>query len=387
RGMVNNVLGRTSRISLIKYPWLLVFGVVSVISALVFPLLFSGIPVYDPKIGIDDGLFIRPPLHLGVNNFIQSGYLICHILVALSLSYIKFSPSKTYKAFIWAFYLEFSFVFAESVFQLAGIPFPLSIVLNNPGYALWDVSQEVHGTRNPGTFSEPSLAGAFLVLFCIAFLAQYLQLRGRSPRVILSLVASGMVASTTSLFALCLVPLALLIRYSPFRAPWHFSIRRTRRIVWILVIVVVPLLLVLALLTGYRDVLATLTVSKGDSGSFINRTASDLYSLHLLIETYGIGVGLGSNRTSSLLSTLLSNVGLVGTLAYGLFCFRLFSNLPKEYSWLKWAAAAFFLNVGIAVADVTMPMLWFPIFIAMQYSAPLLPVAPYSDREKVEMNV
>jgi hypothetical protein len=387
RGAVNNFLGIRPRILMTQYPRLLVFGAISVISATIFPIVFSGIPIYDPKIGIDDGLFIRPPLHIGINNFIQSGYLICHILVALSLSYIKFSPSKTRSAFIFAFYLEFSFVFAESIFQLAGIPFPLSLVLNNPGYALWDVSQEVHGTRNPGTFSEPSLAGAFLVFYCVGFLAQYLQSKGRSIRVILSLVASGMVASTTSLFSLCLAPIALLFRYSPFRAPWYINVKRMRRLGWILAITVVPFLLMLVLLSGYRDVLTAVTVSKGDSGSFINRTASDLYSLHLLVETYGIGVGLGSNRTSSLVSTLLSNVGLLGTLAYVLFCFKLFAGLPEEYSWLKWAAAAFFLNVGIGVADITMPMLWFPILLAIQYRGAALPDGAYPDHKQIEMSL
>jgi hypothetical protein len=160
-----------------------------------------------------------------------------------------------------------------------------------------------------------------------------------------------------------------------------------RRVGWILAITVVPFLLVLAFLSGYRNVLTAVTVSKGDSGSFINRTASDLYSVHLLVETYGIGVGLGSNRTSSLVSTLLSNVGLLGTLAYALFCFKLFAGLPEEYSWLKWAAAAFFLNVGIGVADITMPMLWFPILLAIQYSGTALPDGTYPDHKQIEMSL
>ena len=110
---------------------------------------------------------------------------------------------------------------------------------------------------------------------------------------------------------------------------------------------VAPLILVLLFSSGYREVLTAATVSKGESGSFINRTASDLYSLQLLLQTYGIGVGLGSNRTSSFLSTLFSNVGVAGTLAYGVFYFKLLANLPKEYEWFKWAVLAFLVNIGI----------------------------------------
>jgi hypothetical protein len=125
---------------------------------------------------------------------------------------------------------------------------------------------------------------------------------------------------------------------------------------------------VLALLVSpsYRDALIGLTVSKGDTGSFVNRTASDLYGLELFVHTYGLGLGLGSNRASSLLTTLLSCVGLLGTLAFGIFYFKLFTNLPKEYAWLKWAAFALLLNMCIDISDVTFPILWLPIFLAIQ---------------------
>ena len=45
-------------------------------------------------------------------------------------------------------------------------------------------------------FPNRRLPGAFLVLYCVGFLAQYLAGKGGSIRVIVSLVASGMVASS-----------------------------------------------------------------------------------------------------------------------------------------------------------------------------------------------
>ena len=115
--------------------WLLIFGAIGITSAFVFPVIFAGVPIYDPKIGIDDGLFNRPPLQFGLNNVIQAVYLALHIATAFALFSIKFSAEKTRKAYLLAFYIEVFFVFAESLCQLARIEFPLWLVLNNPGYA------------------------------------------------------------------------------------------------------------------------------------------------------------------------------------------------------------------------------------------------------------
>ncbi len=376
RALVNRSLGLRLNRKMPQGKWLLIFGAIGVTSAFVFPVIFAGVPIYDPKIGIDAGLFNRPPLQFGLNNVIQAVYLALHVATAFALFSIKFSAEKTRKAYLLAFYIEVFFVFAESLCQLARIEFPLWLVLNNPGYALWENWMEAYGTRVPGTFSEPSLAGPFLVLYCVGFLAQYLAGKGGSLRAIVSLVASGMVASTTSLFALILAPFALLVRYSPFRFPWYVNLRQAKRIAWILFLFTAPLILVLLFSSGYREVLTAVTVSKGESGSFINRTASDLYSLQLLLQTYGIGVGLGSNRTSSFLSTLFSNVGVAGTLAYGVFYFKLLANLPKEYEWFRWAVLAFLVNIGISVADLTMPMLWCPLLLATQFVAERRAVPP-----------
>jgi hypothetical protein len=369
RGLINRLLGGRSTPRVPQAYWLLMFGAIAIASAFVLPHIFAGTPVYDPKIGIDEGLLIRPPLTFSLNNVVQASYLALHIATAFSILAIKFSGVKTRRAFLWAFYIEVSFLVAESFCQLARIPFPLSLVLNNPGYALWDLSGEVSGTRNPGTFSEPSLAGAFLVVYCVGFFAEYLAGKRKAFKLIVSLIASGLVASSSSILVLCLSPVVLLFRYSPFRFPYYIKVRQVKRIAWIMFLLVVPVVLALVVFSGYRDILTTLTVSKGDSGSFINRTASDLYGLQLLIQTHGIGVGLGSSRSSSLATTLISNVGVAGTLGFLMFYCRLFAKLPEEYAWFKWAGFALLLNMCLGIADVTMPLLWVPILLAIQFSA------------------
>lgn len=349
--------------------WLLVFAAIGIASAFVLPAAFAGTPVYDPKVGIDEGFWVRLPLHVGTNNYIQAAFLLWHVLTAYAILALDTPSQKVYTAYLWAFYILFMVVAAESICQIIDIPFPHSVFLNNPGYSLWTRDQEAAGMRNPGTFSEPSLAGGFLVMYVFGFLAKYLGGRGERLKTVASIAASGLVTSGGSLLTMSLITPLLLLKHFPFRFPWFINVPKTKRLLWITAILAMPVLLIIVAPSGYTETLLTNTVSKSESSSFINRTASDLYALELVFQTKGLGVGMGSNRASSLVTTLLSNVGIVGFLVFWIYIFRLFGNLPEEYSWLKWGAAALLLNMSLTIPDMTAPIIWLPILLAVQFSS------------------
>jgi uncharacterized membrane protein len=348
--------------------WLVLFAVIGVGSAFTLPFLFAGTPVYDPKIGIDDGFRIHPPLSFGLNNLAQAGFLFAQTATALSIVFINFSSEKAHKAYIWAFYLVVGIIAAQSICQFAGIPFPNSVFLNNPGYSLWDEEGKTGGTRNPGTFAEPSLVGGFLIMYFGGFLFEYLAGKKNATNLIVAFLALGLVASGGSFVAMALVTAALLVRYFPFRFPWYIAMRGLKRFCVVLVLFSAPVVYALLSPSSLAEALLTNTAAKTESGSFLNRTAADLYSLQLIVQTHGLGVGLGSNRASSLLTTLGSNVGVLGLLVFFVFCIKLFFGLPKEYRWLLWGAGALLLNMSIGIADVTIPMLWIPILLAIQFT-------------------
>jgi hypothetical protein len=368
RALVNGILGLRSGSPMPQGKWLLLFGAIAIVSTIAFPIVFAGTPIYDPKIGIDDGLFIRPPLKLGLNNAAQAIFIAWHIATAYAVLWIRFSAQTTRRLYIFSFYFALLFIFAQSFCSLTSLPYPDSTIRNNPGYGITDLGLIYHGVRCPGSFTEPSIAGAFIAMYCIGFVAEYLTGKGGAFRVILSLVAIGLITSSGALVSLPICLLALAIRYSPFRFPWYIKVRQAKRVVWISFLLVAPVVLALVVSSDYRATVIGFTVAKGETGSFVNRTASDLYGLQLFMQTYGLGLGLGSNRASSLFTTLLSCVGLLGTLAFGMFYFRLFANLSEEYVWLKWAAFALLLNMCIDISDVTFPILWLPILLAIQFS-------------------
>jgi len=368
KALANRFLG----VSLIRPPAyrnpLLVFGFIAVGSAFVLPVLFAGTPIYSSKMSIDDPFFFRAPLALGLDNFAQAGFLACSIAVVLSVPTLRFSVEKVRRAYIFAFWLLALIVLAQSACQLLGITFPDFLIRNNPGYGLFELN-DYYIVRKPGSFSEASLAGAALVMFTVGFITEYLAGRGRAGRLLLALIVSGLVSSTGSLLVTTLFVIALFFRYPPFRLPWHIKIHRARRIAWLVFLLLGPLTAALLASPSYRDTLVAFTLSKGETGSFLNRSTADLYGLRLFLDSHLIGVGLGSNRASSMLSTLLSDVGIAGALAFAVFFHRLMTGLPKDYTWLKWGGYALLLNSFVDVPDVTFPMLWVALSLAASFSA------------------
>lgn len=55
---------------------------------------------------------------------------------------------------------------------------------------------------------------------------------------------------------------------------------------------------------------------KTETSSFEDRTAADRMGYEAFETTWGMGIGLGSHRPSTLPAALLSNVGMAGTLAF-----------------------------------------------------------------------
>jgi hypothetical protein len=73
-----------------------------------------------------------------------------------------------------------------------------------------------------------------------------------------------------------------------------------------------------------HDYLDQLIFSKSATSSGIERNSWNTTALQNFFDSYGIGVGLGTVRTSSFPVALLSNVGIPGTIFYVLFAMSAF---------------------------------------------------------------
>ena len=77
------------------------------------------------------------------------------------------------------------------------------------------------------------------------------------------------------------------------------------------------------------NVIDVSVLQKSQSDSAIERGSFNIQAAKLFGETYGLGVGLGSTRTSNYVYLLLSNLGVVGTTLFVLFVAALALVRPR----------------------------------------------------------
>jgi hypothetical protein len=339
---------------------LLMFCCLGVFSALVYPFIFAGIPVYVPKVGIDDGFFYRPPLQFGLGNVAQATYLIVEVLtVWAAASALK--TDKTRVCYDFCFNFLIGLVFVQFVCVRLGIAFPYSLFQTNPGYAMAEISTFDPTARVIGTFTEASGAGLVLVLFYAGYFYEYFSGTGSAFKVILAAVSIGLVRSSSALAAMLVTTVLILIFHPVFRFPWFIRGSRLAKLTSVLAVGV------LIVLSPLNATLREYTTEKNETLSYIHRTAADLFSLQLTVDTHGIGVGLGSNRPSSLITSLLSNVGVLGTVIFVLLVIQVARNAQGEYAWIRWSLFAAVFDMCLGVPDITQPMLWVGLTLAVYY--------------------
>ncbi len=361
--ILQSFLRRNGKVSVFKGKrWLLAFGLFGISSAICFPLLFPGVGVYDPKIGIDSGFLERVPLHLNGGNFVQAGCLGVSVLVIFASGYRTVSVELSEKVLNWAFYTLVSIIAIQFIFLRVGIPFPYSLINNNNAYLLGNPDLARGMFRPNGTYAEPSLAGATLTAFTAAFFAEFMKGKKALKKLTLGVLAVLVVSSTSSILALVVSMVAISTGH-PIVRQGFVDLTRLKRLSILVAFVV--LVAVALMIPPVRDSLVEQTVEKGASHSFLVRTAADFYAVQLASETKWIGVGLGSNRPSSLLASLVSNTGLAGLLLFLIMFVLVVRNCPPDKPAIKWMAWTLLINMALGIPDITYPFLWLLMAMAV----------------------
>ena len=232
--------------------------------------------------------------------------------------------------------------------------------VRNAQYA-FHLDEEVSGLKRiAGSFSEAS-SFAHATLGAFGFVGT-LWLCGRRPALTgaLAVVSIALIVMSTSSTGLVGTPPMLCVLY--VTALRRCGTGRSGRN-GAIAILAAPLLLVVGVFAlaldpqashVVSDYLTTLVFEKGASQSGLERATWNAAAWSNLLDTRGIGVGLGSGRASSFALALLSNVGIPGTIAYGLFAWTAFGarrGEPRTYpSDVRLAARNACL--GLLMADV-----------------------------------
>ncbi|MFB9948306.1 hypothetical protein ACFFP0_05565 [Rhizobium puerariae] len=282
------------------------------------------------------------PLGPVSSNFTQAIYLTADLLTFLLIIAIG-STKAGFRAITIGI---ISFTFANAAFAVLDLltygtgAQDLFLFIRNAQYTFHDDDMVAGVKRIVGSWPEAS-AFAGMSLAPVGFMGT-MWLCGRDskwtgPLFILSVILLIRSTSSTGLFALPLCFLLLyvtaVLRSGGRSGTWGSSS---------VVLFAPPLIVLVALVisldeTLYRQIynyVDLLLLSKSTSSSAAERGSWNLHGFQNFLDSFGLGVGLGTARTSSFVFALLSNVGVPGTVFFLLFAFSAFRKLhgpPRSY--------------------------------------------------------
>ena len=315
----------------------------AVFISLVGPRVFAGTMVFAPELGIG-GVDVMVGLVPSLGNLAQVGYLAIAVTFLLLAGRVFPVDTRLLGVMLWgAVGLAAIRIVAEPVW-------PRELLQNMPGF------NYATPERLSGTLHEPSVLGLYLVAA-----AAYFVVRLRQPGVerIVSVFALALVAvdfvfnsSGTALLGLGLLAAVAAVRMI---ASGRIQVRPLA--VGAVVIAagasLTQLPLLYSMTVGYA-------AQKTQTESFDDRGSSNWESLRILFESWGAGVGLGSNRPSSLLFLVISCLGVVGLgLLVAIVVLALKSAAAKpDGAAAAWTLIAILVAAGVAVPDLSSPALW-----------------------------
>jgi hypothetical protein len=349
--------------------WLLIFTVWAVFTAVAMPRLFEGeLLVYTSSRsatstnGVD-----LVPLKPNSTNITQSVYLVAGLIVFLAARALM-SHAKAATWVLRGLYASIALMVViaavDLTSRLTATELGLSF-LRNANYAI--VRQSAGAwPRLQGTLSEPSSLAGYCVPALMTLLV--LWLRGVDRRwtgplaAAIFLVAAGTLSSSAfaGLSAVAALLLVLLV-WRTVATPGRLRLGVTA--VMLLVAVATACILVLwspPWLLRFLEIAYAMIFEKADSDSGIERLAWAMGTWENFLDTYGLGVGAGSARGSSLPFVILGNTGFVGAAAFltfiglALFGGRLQED-PRAASLT--IALRFSVAVGLFVASLAGTMI------------------------------
>jgi hypothetical protein len=375
--------------------WLLCLVVYGILTGFAMPRLLSGtMPIIPLGTSVDyaeTGSTV--PLGPVTGNLTQGIYLVgdlaCFVMIVAIAS--TQSGFATVAGALLAYAVgNVIFAVIDLVTFATGTQWLLDFI-RNAQYAL-HIEEEIAGLKRiVGSFTEAS-AFAGSTLGALGFTGT-LWLCGYRPVLTgaLAVTSLALVVLSTSSTGLAGTPPVLVILYITALMRRGIDFRRP---VTSALLVCAPLLIVAVILAAQldqetfkpiRDYLDVLIFSKSTSDSGIERASWNSYAMGAFFGSYGLGVGLGTVRTSSFPVALLSNVGVPGTIFYLFFVVSAFvrrRGIPRTFpSDVRLAArnACLGLIIGATFAGTTLEQgLMFYVLAAMACAEPEREIATFS---------
>lgn len=320
--------------------FLFVFWIVAIFLTLTMPRFFQNDVMVIP---MNLSATYAVPLEPTTQNFTQLVYISISVLAVYAFAtFLQDTLMRQHvlKAICLAAALTIFTGILDYASQYVALDFFLD-AFRNANYALAVNQQIFGGKRINGLMPEPSAfanlsIGLLVTLYFFRRAIDDFLLRERIvPILIVALI--GMVWLSTSSSGL--VGLGLFGFLAVIEWIWRAQSKTENKLakrgliveIWILNILVIATLIVFMLkpqlFNPIIELVDTMVFKKTESSSFEERSMWTSVSWEALIDSYGIGIGLGSTRASNGVVSLVSSVGFLGAFFY--YGFLLQSFLRK----------------------------------------------------------
>lgn len=332
-GQQNSALGDAVRANL----WLVLFCLYGSFSAYVLPRIFAGAISVTPLRPIPTGdPFVTFPLAFSAQNMTVSAYLLLTMMAgicAYSVSRTSGAARRIARMAAIVAILHATFGFASVLF--AGTP--LAAVLEffrNGFYAQLD--QTVSGlVRMNGIAPEPSGYASFGFIYFVLNTELWLRdVDVRWTRFASLFLGSALLMSTSSTAYVGLGGYAIIAGLRAMAFPGSVSLVKSLALASLVLIAAIGVVIVLIAMPELADVVGRVAtrvlLEKGDTLSGEQRMFWALQGFHAFWSTGGLGIGMGSFRSSSILTAILGSTGAIGILTYFAHLLRVFQPLRQS---------------------------------------------------------
>ena len=370
-------------ISLSLFVFLSIFGV------FVLPNMFYGLLVYSPKLGIDDQVNNMTRLALDSTNLNQAAQLLVNALIVLIIWLEPISTRVVVRAIFFAWGIAIFFALWQLLANTTGFYFPEEYLYTAEGWSLGNDQFIGSFARVNSTFVEPSSFATYLTGMYGFLLVLWIKRPSWTllSCVLLTVFAMLITVSSTAYLSLFMILIIILLGlgFVPLlKSGW---VDKSVAMIFLTLIVIACLLLMLWLGSEQvRELIDVVLLQKSDGDSFGVRFDADIQSVQILWNTYGLGVGLGSNRPSSFLLFLLSNVGILGFLLFTFFIYSLVRSALRNtalsatsqdgqnllHDWAVagiWGLGSIILAKVIAQPDLSFSPMWVWVFLLTSLGA------------------
>lgn len=353
--------------------WLVAFTFYGLIAAFAAPRIFAGVmEVYPLRFVQARNLFDTVPLAPSPQNITAAINLFGSLMVALA-AYMFCRTWAGARAMVSGAILIAWLLVITGVLGTIGKGTPLDVVftwLRNGSYAQLDQSYQGF-LRINGTFPEASgFAGFAFAWFVFVTELWYRSVRPRATGIAALVLGLVLFFSTSSTAYVGMGAYVIFLVIRLLVLPGAVPTNKVGAMLLASLAGAVALSLTLALAPELSqslfDMIRHMTVDKQDSDSGQQRLFWAMQGLHAFAASWGLGIGPGSFRSSSLITAIFGSVGLFGSITFIAYLFAALK--PGRQS--TWAPVADELTAIGSAASCSALMVLVPAAVSSSSASP-----------------